>query len=165
MKKLSIFTIATFFTLAFSMSFMACGGEQEKSEEEIKDMLLDLEDGVMEVHDEVMPLINDLRKKANKLSAYLEEKGDELDEATRAEARQLIDRLESADESMFDWMDEWADYNRDELDTEAAKEYYANEQEKINRVADEMRSSLEDAEAYINEHGIGHDQRDDNEYE
>lgn len=150
MKKLNLFSILTACAMVFSLSFVACGnGETEKSDEEKKDILLDMEDEVMQVHDEVMPLTNELRGAANQLRAYLQERGEEIDDATRDEINDLIERLEEADGNMFDWMGEWTDTDRDNFDFEEAEEYYRDQKEEVDEIAEDMRASLDEAKMYL----------------
>ena len=121
---------------------------------ELRDMLLDLEDGVMEVHNEVMPLITDLRGMVNKLNDHLKERGGEIDVAAREEIQDLVNKLERADEAFFEWRGEWADIDRDKLSPEAAKEYFNKELDRINQVGDSIRRSLKNAKSYIDENRI-----------
>lgn len=162
MKTLNLFALVLFSgLLAMAMGLSACGGTEEKSEEELRDMLLDMEDMVQEIHDDVMPITNDLRRKSQELMAFLETHAEDLDEEAQQEVRSLIERLESAHQSMFDWMGEWADADKESMEFEEAKEFFNKEKERISQVADDMRSSLADAEEYLeslaDDHGHDHE--------
>jgi len=147
--------------LGITFSLSACADNGEKSEEEKMDHLLDREDDVMVIHDEVMPLNNDLRVKANELMAYFEEHAEELDEEAQVEIRSLVERLENAREGMMTWMSDWSDTDRDALEYEEALEYFDREEERISEVADAMRESLKDAEEFLKKHtGNGDDEND-----
>ena len=162
MKTLNLFALVLLSGfLAISLSLSACGGTEEKSEEELRDMLLDMEDMVQEIHDDVMPITNDLRRKSQELMAYLEAHADHLDQEAQNEVRSLIMRLENAHQGMFDWMGEWADADKADMEFDEAKKFFEKEKERISQVADDMRSSLADAEDFLkalaDDHGHDHE--------
>lgn len=152
--KATKFIIATISALAilFSMSLTSCGESNgEMSEEEKKDTLLDLEDAVMQVHDEVMPLTSEINSTKERLMTYMEEQGENISDARQGEIKNHIQKLEDAHQGMFDWMGEWGDSDVDNMEFEEAKDFYHDQKEVVDQVAEDMRSSLEEAKAFLQE--------------
>ena len=95
-----------------------------------------LYDQVMEIHDEVMPKMQDLYTLKKKLQ-------DQIAAAPGmvAEERQKLERriaaLDSADKMMMDWMHKFSPLP-DSVDQEAAREYLESEMERIRKVKDAM---------------------------
>lgn len=97
-----------------------------------------LEQEVMAVHDEVMPKLGELNKDRKKLQTILKSS---KDKAVRAELLTAIAALEKADDGMMDWMAEW----KVPSDPEAQKAYLEKEMIRINKVKDDMYSSMKKA--------------------
>lgn len=103
-----------------------------------------LYDQVMEVHDEVMPKMNDLYQAKTKLTARLKESPGLSPEEKKA-IQGKISRLDSANESMMVWMRQF-DPIPDSLGEEKAKAYLEAELVKVNQVKEKILDALKDAE-------------------
>ncbi len=104
-----------------------------------------LYDQVMEVHDEVMPKMNDLYQAKTKLTTRLKETPG-LSENEKKEIQDKISRLDSANESMMVWMRQF-DPIPDSLGEEKAKAYLETELVKVNKVKENILEALKDAES------------------
>ena len=102
-----------------------------------------LYDQVMEVHDEVMPKMNDLYQAKTKLAARLKESPG-LTPQERKEIQDKISRLDSANESMMVWMRQF-DPIPDSLGEEKAKAYLEAELGKVRKVREDILNALEAA--------------------
>ena len=95
---------------------------------------------VMQVHDEVMPEITTINKLQKQLKPYKE---------SSSVAVELIDRLESAEDGMMDWMAEF-DLNKS-ADKKIQVDYLKKEQTRINKVSQDMKSSISMAQAFLDQ--------------
>lgn len=102
---------------------------------------------VMDIHDEVMPktdeiykLKKDLQDKIAKSPDMVADKKKQLD--------QIIHELDSADDSMMDWMHKFNPLP-DSANQEKAREYLENEMEKIKKVRELINGSIEKAKAEV----------------
>lgn len=123
----------TFMSLALVMIAVAC--KQEVSNPELKQMY----DEVMEIHDEVMPKMRDIHRAKRSLRNSVE--GENVPEVDS-----LIHLLETADESMMDWMAQFKKPPNDDI--EAAKSYYRDQMQKMIQVKEDMLNALSAAEGY-----------------
>jgi regulator of replication initiation timing len=99
-----------------------------------------LYDQVMDIHDEVMPLGEDIYQ----LKKELQEKIDgtpELDEVKKREFELGIAQLDSADQSMMEWMHKFRPLP-DSADQEKARAYLESEMEKIKNVRELTNESI-----------------------
>lgn len=103
-----------------------------------------LENEVMEVHDEVMPEMDNVMK----LKKELKEKLDEADSSRAKRIKEAINELEKADEGMMNWMREY-DSPAGSLSEEEAKQYLQQEKEKITKVKEQMKASQTLARALL----------------
>lgn len=102
-----------------------------------------LYDQVMDIHDEIMPRVEDIYQ----LKKQLQEKVSSttnLDANTKLELEQVIVQLDSADHSMMDWMHTFRPLP-DSVDQEKARAYLESEIEKIKKVRELMNESIEKA--------------------
>lgn len=104
-----------------------------------------LYDQVMEIHDEVMPKMNDLYQAKTKLTARLKD-SPALTAEEKKEIQDKISRLDSANESMMVWMRQF-DPIPDSLGEEKAKAYLEAELVKVNHVKENILRALKDAES------------------
>ena len=95
---------------------------------------------VMQVHDEVMPEITTINKLQKQLKPYKE---------SSSVAAELIDRLESAEDGMMDWMAEFK-LNKS-ADKKIQVDYLKKEQTRINKVSQDMKSSISMAQAFLDQ--------------
>ena len=137
--------IVTIVSLMFIIAFaFSCG--PQKSENEL------LEEKVIQIHDEVMPRIGNLKSQKNKL----EKKAESLEESSNSDDYQKqIDELRSAAaacdhayDEMFVWMRQ---FKRDieGMTEEEEKAYLENELEKVEKVKKDILQALENGEALL----------------
>jgi hypothetical protein len=97
----------------------------------------------MEIHDEVMPKMDDIRQYKRKLKDSLE-KSKDLTAVQRTQIDALIVKLDSAGDGMMIWMREFRPLP-DSLGEEKAREYLENEMERVKKVKANINSALEEA--------------------
>ncbi len=100
-----------------------------------------LYDEVMDIHDEVMPKMEDIYKLKRGLQAKLDSASTIADEK-KVELQQRIAHLDSVGNLMMDWMHKF-DPLPDSADQEEAREYLESEMEKIKKVKDAMLEAIE----------------------
>ncbi|MTI40263.1 hypothetical protein [Fulvivirga lutimaris] len=110
-----------------------------------------LYDDVMDVHDEMMPKMENMMSMKGKLK----EKVDLLkEEATQTELvnelEMMIQSLETADEAMMNWMRQF-DPETDSLSHEEIVEYYTTQKAKMDSVKVIMVEAIESAAAKLEE--------------
>jgi hypothetical protein len=103
-----------------------------------------LYDDVMEVHDEVMPKMNDIYKLKEELKKQIADSPSLVDEKKKAIESAIL-KLDSASERMMVWM---RNFNPlpDSLGEEKARGYLEEQQEEIKKVKDDMLKAIEEAE-------------------
>lgn len=103
---------------------------------------------VMEVHDGVMPKMDNIHEARKTLK-------EKLTTADSLEVSALLEKLDSADEAMMVWME---DFNSsfETMPIQEQKKYLELEKEKITKVRDMMMGSLEESQKWM-------DSRDGNE--
>lgn len=147
--------ILPFLTIIFLIS--ACDNKTtEQQEEVVTDELPEevkiekaLYDDVMDVHDEMMPKMEDMMS----IKGKLKEKVDLLkEEASQTELIQeletAINSLETADEAMMNWMRQF-DPDTDSLTHEEIVEYYTTQKQKMDSVKVVMVRAIEAASAKL----------------
>jgi hypothetical protein len=100
-------------------------------------------DEVMAIHDEVMPKMDEIMSLKSSLDSASKVSPDSV------KARELSTALETADNEMMDWMEE---YNPDLMKGKSAEEitkYYADEKAKITTVKTLTDKSIEEAKAFL----------------
>ena len=106
-----------------------------------------LYDQVMDIHDEVMPKMEDFYKiKRELLEKIANTPG--LAEEKKKEIERIISNLDSANNAMMDWMHNFNPLP-DSIDQEKAREYLENEIERIKIVRDRTNEALERAKEKI----------------
>ncbi len=111
--------------------------------------LQSLMDNVMAVHDEVMPKMGEIHKLKKQLKKELKNNLEEVSEK-RSKILQHMTALDDADEGMMNWMAEYKKLSKLEEDQDPMS-YYQAEQVKIDKVRDDMLSSIENAKLFLNE--------------
>lgn len=98
---------------------------------------------VMDVHDEVMPKMDDIYKLKRNLQEQIAN-APEMVEAQRLKLEARIAALDSASKAMMDWMH---DFNPlpDSADREEAREYLEEEMERIKQVRQTMLEAIDSA--------------------
>lgn len=102
-----------------------------------------LYDQVMDVHDEVMPKMNDLYKAKTALSTQLKLPG--TTDSQQEEIRQKIARIDSASEGMMAWMRQF-EPPADSLGEESVRSYIQSELKKVERVREDILETLKAVE-------------------
>jgi hypothetical protein len=95
---------------------------------------------VMDVHDEVMPKMQDLYQLKIDLQEKL--KGANLSEEQKQDLQNRIVRVDSVSQLMMEWMHKF-DPLPDSADREDAREYLESEMEKIKKVKEAMLETIE----------------------
>lgn len=100
---------------------------------------------VMEVHDGVMPKMDNIHEARKTLK-------EKLTTADSLEVSALLEKLDSADEAMMVWME---DFNSsfETMPIQEQKKYLELEKEKITKVRDLMMGSLEESQKWMDSHG------------
>jgi hypothetical protein len=99
---------------------------------------------VMEIHNEVMPKMDDIHKVKQELKEKIT-KTSNLSEAEKLKIEAMITKLDSAGESMMVWMREFRPLP-DSLGEEKAREYLENEMIKVKTVRENILESLREAQ-------------------
>jgi len=90
---------------------------------------------IMEIHDEVMPMIADMSRLRRQLEAGLEQR----DSTGALQVREVTRELLQAERAMWDWM---AQYRKPEKGDAEAIRYLEEQREAIQQVSDAMKSSF-----------------------
>jgi Mg2+ and Co2+ transporter CorA len=102
-----------------------------------------LYDQVMDIHDEVMPKMEDMYKLKKDLQDKIANSPAMVEEQKK-ELEGMIANLDSASNAMMDWMHNFNPLP-DSVDQEAAREYLENEMERIKKVRDQTNETIEKA--------------------
>jgi hypothetical protein len=134
-----------FRTFGLALLIVACG--QKKDEHDLaSDHKVEnggnqaLYDEVMDIHDEVMPKMNDLYKAKTALQTRLELPG--VNESERHELQQKIAEIDSASEGMMAWMRQFAPLS-DSVGQDSARAYLEKELVKVKKVRQDILQALE----------------------
>ena len=129
-------------TISFSVILIillsACGGNKPEQ-------LKVLKDEVMEVHDEVMPKMGDLRKASKSLMM----KAETTDSSASAELKEIAGEIEAANEFMMEWMRQY-EPNLEGTEEELLK-YYSEQRAGIQEVKKRMLNALEKGQKALSE--------------
>jgi len=140
-------SLKTLFILLFIAS--ACSKSSEQKDHEAHDMENEdspnsaLYDKVMEIHDELMPKMEEIYNLKKEVQDELA-KTPELVAEKKQELEKTILYLDSANNEMMDWMHKFNPLP-DSTDQEAAREYLETEMEKIRKVKDIMAEAIDKA--------------------
>jgi len=135
------FLALLFFAISFSI-----GCKSEKLDPKLSSLM----DEVMEIHDEVMPKTGTIHKKRKALRKKLTP----MIEDTTQIRNQLLNtilELETAEESMMEWMSAYKNKPSKLKEGVNPMEYYAEEKVKIIEVKRKMLESIENAKALLND--------------
>lgn len=141
-------TIRNLFFIVF-LGLIACGKTAEKDHSEHGEMATGenpnqaLYDQVMDVHDEVMPSMDEIERLKRDLRDKIANTPDMLEER-KAQLEKVIAKLDSAGDSMMDWMHEFNPLP-DSADQEKARAYLESEMERIKKVKDRVTESIDKA--------------------
>ncbi len=140
----------TLLLLAFLVTFSGCqkSGEDHDHADDIHESENSpnqaLYDEVMNIHDEVMPKMNDLHKAKTSLQTRLEMPG--LGENEKQDLQNKIARIDSASESMMVWMRQFNPIP-DSAGEDKARAYLENELVKVKDVRENILRALKTAAA------------------
>lgn len=134
--------------ILFLIVLSACGKPSGQSSEETEEGIENdpnqaLYDQVMDLHDEVMPKMDDIYK----IKSQLQEKianTPEMVKEKKESLEKMILTLDSASNAMMDWMHQFQPLS-DSADAEEARAYLESQMEKIRKVKEEMNAALEQA--------------------
>ena len=103
-----------------------------------------LHDEVMDIHDEVMPKMSDINRLYRELNDYAEANADNITPEMAGRIENTLRELEQADDGMMGWMNSYRqlDALRETMDHEGIMNYLNEEKENIQKVSDQMRSSI-----------------------
>lgn len=103
-----------------------------------------LKSEAIEIHDEVMPKMDDIMKLKKSLSAEIEE----ADQQERKEIGALITSLEAADKAMMNWMRNF-DPRMEDLSDDQKIESLTEHKISIQKIKASMNSSILEAEDFL----------------
>ncbi len=116
---------------------------------------INLQDSVIAVHDEIMPLMGDFARNSIKIDSILMNlskikiQNPEIDTSqTRLDLLELKKNLDSSTESMNDWMHEF-EVAHDGKTDEEVRNYLEKELLKINEVKRKFKSTLEESQTKL----------------
>ncbi len=129
-----------------SLAILSCGkpsGDQSTSTSDMDTTSTNqaLYDQVMDIHDEVMPKMEDIYTLKKKLQDQIAATPDMVVEEKQALEKRIA-RLDSVGNLMMDWMHKFSPV-ADTVDQEVAREYLESEMEKIRRVREAMLEAIE----------------------
>ena len=138
----------SFRTLILALLIVACGQKQDQPDSGSGDNLemsdnRALYDEVMEIHDEVMPKMNDLHKAKTTLQTRLGLPG--LPKSEREVIEQKIAEIDSASEGMMVWMRQFQPVS-DSVGEDSARAYLEKELIKVKQVREDILQALESVE-------------------
>ena len=127
-----------YLTMALVLVLFSC---ENKEKQEVQTLFK----SVMEVHDGVMPKMDNIHEARKTLK-------EKLTTADSLEVSALLEKLDSADEAMMVWME---DFNSsfETMPIQEQKKYLELEKEKITKVRDLMMGSLEESQKWMDSHG------------
>ncbi|MCU0421147.1 MAG: hypothetical protein MUC38_15985 [Cyclobacteriaceae bacterium] len=98
---------------------------------------------VLDVHDEVMPQMDEIERLKRELKEQIANTPDMVVEK-KQKLEQVISNLDSAGTAMMDWMHELVPLDElpDSVDTEEARAYYESEMERIKKVKEQMLEAI-----------------------
>jgi len=137
-------------SLSLLVLLAACGGPSEAQIKEAKDM----EAQVMEVHDVVMPYMMNLDELRSQLELHVREleSAETVDDAAVVAAKNVLERVNTADQGMRTWMKDWHE-NAEKLAADAdhteKMAYLNSEMSRVEEVRDDIMTSMEMAQVLM----------------
>lgn len=131
------------FALLLVIGLVSCGKNQDKqsSEPATDDPNKVLYNQVMDIHDAVMPQMDDIMRLKRELKESVE-KSSNLVPEKKKEIEQKILQLDSAGKAMMQWMN---DFRPEEYTGEDLREYLESEKERVTKVKELMLEAIEKA--------------------
>ncbi|MFN3802128.1 hypothetical protein [Belliella pelovolcani] len=137
-KSFSVFILFLF--------LFSCGESKEEANQRLRAE-------VIEIHDEVMPFMGDLKTLRKKIAAKADEleSSSESDNAEKVqELRLLAKQLDEAFDGMFVWMRQFKQ-NTDEMSVEEVEAYLLEQKSMIQKVHEDITSSMQLAKSELGE--------------
>lgn len=131
------------FLILLYVSVFSCG--PKKSQNEL------LKEKVIQVHDEVMPKIGELKssqEKLNDLAENLEKSSEEEGEEKIRALKAAAEQCENAYDGMFVWMRQF-DGDFEDMSEEQTKAYLEEQLEMVGKVKKDILQALEKSEALL----------------
>jgi len=149
MKTLPLFVWLAIFSLVScskSVDHSSMNHDSDQTQEEGPNQTL--YNQMMDVHDEVMPKMDEIMKLKRELQEQVAHAPDMVIEQ-KQELENVISNLDSANNAMMNWMHRISEFNplADSVDQEKAREYLESEMEEIKKVKELMNESIEKAKA------------------
>ncbi|MCK6616701.1 MAG: hypothetical protein L6Q51_03580 [Cyclobacteriaceae bacterium] len=131
------------FALLLIIGLVSCGKNKDKqaSEPVTDDPNKVLYNQVMDIHDEVMPRMDDIMKLKRELKETVEKSAGLVPEKKK-ELEQKILQLDSAGKAMMQWMN---DFRPEEYTGEDLREYLESEKERVTKVKQQMLEAIQKA--------------------
>ncbi|SIS98864.1 hypothetical protein [Belliella pelovolcani] len=136
----------SFSVFALFLFLFSCGESKEEANQRLRAE-------VIEIHDEVMPFMGDLKTLRKKIAA----KADELESSSGSdnadevqELRLLAKQLDEAFDGMFVWMRQFKQ-NTDEMSAEEVEAYLLEQKSMIQKVHEDITSSMQRAKSELGE--------------
>lgn len=149
MKSLQLLSLlALFFIMSCTKSgdHSSMNHDSDQTQEEGPNQAL--YNQMMDVHDEVMPRMDEIMKLKRELQEQIANSPDMVIER-KQELENVISNLDSASNSMMSWMHRIHEFNplADSVDQEKAREYLESEMEEIRKVKELISESIEKAKS------------------
>ncbi len=136
MRKESHFIFLCVALLSSFLFTLSC--KQEKTELDV------LYDEVMEIHDDVMPKMSNIRKEIKKANKLIKDTPS-MSSDDSLQLNQILSDLKKSEKAMWDWMHE---FDKKKAKGENGKAYLLDEKISISNVRNLMLSSLEKSNSY-----------------
>lgn len=143
---LSLLAIISLFGCSKSGDHSSMNHDTEQTHEEGPNQAL--YNQMMDVHDEVMPKMDDLMKLKRDLQEQIANSPEMVVER-KQDLERIISNLDSASNAMMSWMHRIHEFNplADSVNQEKAREYLETEMEEIRKVKELINESIEKAKA------------------
>ncbi|MFN3839502.1 MAG: hypothetical protein ACK4RF_02245 [Cyclobacteriaceae bacterium] len=131
------------FALLLVLGFVSCNKNKDKqaSDPVTDDPNKVLYSQVMDIHDEVMPRMDDIMKLKRELKETVESASNLVPEKKKELERKII-QLDSASKAMMQWMN---DFRPEEYTGEELREYLESEKERVTKVKELMLEAIQKA--------------------
>jgi hypothetical protein len=131
------------FALLFIIGLVSCSKNKDNkaSDPETDDPNKVLYNQVMDIHDEVMPRMDDIMRLKRELKESIE-KSNNLVPEKKKELEQKILQLDSAGKAMMAWMN---DFRPEEYTGEDLRDYLESEKERVTKVKELMLEAIQKA--------------------
>jgi hypothetical protein len=131
-------TIFKLSLMLFAFLMISCESKEKEVEK--------LKTETIAIHDEVMPKMDDIMK----LKKSLKAEQDSVSTEKSTDIQQMIISLENSDRAMMNWMRNY-DPQMEGMSDEEKIEYLKKQKASIHEVSEQMKSSISEAENYLNQ--------------